>query len=317
MAPSVLFTTIGRRVQLARHFIDNGWIVYGTDSNPEDCAGQGVINSLFKVPRCDEPNYYDSLITICRTNVVNYVIPLFEPEMLELAKRKEEFAQYGANLVLSDEESLNICLDKYKLAQFFIKAGIPTPETFKKLEQIDAKTKWVIKPRTGMGGKDVHIVDSNEVHYFSNKVSNPIYQRYIPGQEYSIDVFITKEGRVLSVVPRLRLEVRSGEVSKSVTVKDEAITRLTIKLLNKLRINGPATIQGIKDNVTGQFYFIEINPRFGGGVPLTMEAGIPYADFLGGDYEQQLEVLHPYQVGLKMLRYDDAIFVSDKGMGNI
>ncbi|MBB6632567.1 ATP-grasp domain-containing protein [Cohnella thailandensis] len=305
----LLLTAIGRRVQLARHFISYGWDLEGSDLRADECAAQGLVKMIHEVPRYNEEGYYDRLMEICLMREIGFLVPLFEPELIQLSKLKKRFNDSGTLVFVSNEDSLRICLNKYNLACFFKENGILTPDTLNNERNIDSLSKWVVKPCTGMGGKQVFIATHEEVGFYSNKVSNPIFQRYIDGQEYSIDVFVAEDGQVLSVVPRLRLEVRAGEVSKSITVIDEEVTSLTLELLSKLKLFGPATIQGIKEEGTGRFYFIEVNPRFGGGVPLTIEAGIPYAKFLKADYRQEPNTLYPYRAGLKMLRYDEAIFV--------
>ena len=308
----MLFTAIGKRVQLATHFQAHGWEVIGVDANPEECATQRFVQTIHKVPRCSDPTYYDRLFEICREERVDCVIPLFEPELRELAKRKSMFDRHGIRVIVSDEKVLSICLDKYALWQFFNDIGILTPETYLASEDKTVNAvRWVIKPRTGMGGYGVRIAETHEIPFYIDKTNNPIIQRFIEGQEYSVDVFVNQSGQVLSVVPRLRMEVRAGEVSKSITVEDLEITEQTVRLVKKLGLYGPATIQGIREAATKKFYFIEVNPRFGGGVPLSIQAGIPYAEFLKDSYRPMSNALHSYQVGLKMLRYDEAVYVKE------
>jgi carbamoyl-phosphate synthase large subunit len=310
----ILFTSIGRRVQLIRHFVERGWRVVGTDLSPESCAAQVIAHQLHRVPPSAHPQYVEMLLEICMKEKVEYLVPLYEPELIRLAQLRDQFLAIGTRLIVSSVHALQHCLDKYELYQVLCSAEIPTPETYISLSmEMDPASKWVVKPRTGMGSKDVHVVTYAEVASTAANVNNPLIQRFIEGQEYSIDAYVAEDGQVLSIVPRLRMEVRSGEVSKSITVTDKDLTLQTIELLNHLQLFGPVTIQGIKEAATGEFYFIEVNPRFGGGVPLSMQAGIPYADFIAGKHDLQSDTLYPYQSGLKMLRYDEAVFVTERG----
>lgn len=315
--PNILFTSIGRRVQLVRHFLTNGWNVVGVDINPEECAARKIVKSIYRVPRYDERTYLDKLIEICENEKINCIVPLYEPELINFSKAKRSFLKKGIRVLVPDEEPLSICLDKFNLFLFLQQYHFPMPDTYETIPSLNGGIKWVVKPRSGMGSKNVHIVSEEEVLPVFNKIEHPIVQRYISGQEYSIDVFINDFGQVLSVVPRLRLEVRSGEVSKSITTENKEIIELTVQLVQHLGLTGPATLQGIRESSTGLFYFIEVNPRFGGGVPLTIEAGIPYAEFIKETYRQDQGVLYPYQSGLKMLRYDEAIFVTERGQSGI
>ena len=47
-----------------------------------------------------------------------------------------------------------------------------------------------------------------------------IVQDYVPGAEYTLDIYRGRDGKVHCVVPRQRLAVRSGEVEKGLTVAD-------------------------------------------------------------------------------------------------
>ena len=85
-------------------------------------------------------------------------------------------------------------------------------------------------------------------------------------------------------MPRVRLEVISGEVSKSRIDLQEYVMEETGRLLAALNeegcVCGPMTIQCfLSEDGTG-IQFIEVNPRFGGGVPLAFAAGADYAEAL-------------------------------------
>ena len=63
--------------------------------------------------------------------------------------------------------------------------------------------------------------------------------------------------------------------------------------------------------LTASVKFIEINPRFGGGCPLSIQAGYPFPQWA---VEMALgRALSPLPAdlgdGLTMLRYDEAVFV--------
>ncbi|SFB47946.1 carbamoyl-phosphate synthase large subunit [Cohnella sp. OV330] len=314
--PTALFTSVGRRVQLVRHFAEAGWRVIGADLNPADCAAQVICSKVHAVPPCSAgQRYYDRLLEICRLEQIDYLIPLYEPELIGLAGRQRDFQDSGTTVIVSQASSLELCLNKFRLFQFLRSHEFDTPDTYLEPDKIDHTerkgSRWVVKPVTGMGSKNIHIVSPDELCAAYGQVKSPLIQRFVHGQEYSIDAYVDQAGNVRSVVPRKRLVVRSGEVSKSITVEDEAVTRETVRLLAALQLYGPVTVQGIKESDTGRFYFIEVNPRFGGGVPLSMRAGIPYAEWIADRNCDWNGTLQPYQTGLKMLRYDEALFVED------
>ncbi|NOU66747.1 ATP-grasp domain-containing protein [Paenibacillus sp. LMG 31461] len=306
---TVLFTAIGRRVQLIKHFTNAGVRVVGTDLNPDYAPASDFVSCVYQLPRFDDPDYIDRLLEICRAERVSIVIPLFEPELMLLAKQNHKFEAEGIDILVSGLETLRVCLDKYHMYQFFINHQISTPETYLPEQFAEKSDNWVVKPRRGMASKDVHFIDleKNNASEWIQRVSSPIVQRFISGKEYTIDAYVDKQGKVRSVVPRVRLEVRAGEVSKTVTRKNDAIIRASNDVLRQLPFYGPVTLQGIIEDHTNRFYFTEINPRFGGGVPLTIQAGIPYAELILQKTSSFPELL-PFQEDLVMLRYEEAVF---------
>jgi carbamoyl-phosphate synthase large subunit len=142
-----------------------------------------------------------------------------------------------------------------------------------------------------------------------------VVQTIAPGTEHTVDVFVDRDGRCRVAVPRRRLEVRAGEVSKGMTVHDPAIERLAASVAEGLPgAFGVLNLQLFSDG--HELHVIEVNPRFGGGFPLSAEAG---ADLTGLLLETVLD-LPPrasteWRAGLVMLRYDDAVFVDAKAAG--
>ncbi|WP_313996891.1 ATP-grasp domain-containing protein [uncultured Paenibacillus sp.] len=316
---TILITCIGKRVQLVRHFADAGYRVIGTDSNPAMAPASHFVHRVYPVPKVNDPAYIPTLLDIAAQEKIGFVIPLFEPELRPLCQHIDSFRNIGAEVIVSGDKALQICLDKYLLYSLFRDNGITTPDTFvpESLKPHDSHHKWVVKPRSGMGSRDVHILNNGQdALAVSRDVPSSIIQQYIDGTEYTIDAFVDRHGTTRSIVPRERLEVRAGEVSKSVTNRDAAIMEAAQAVLRLLPFYGPITIQGIKETRSGKFYFTEINPRFGGGVPLSIEAGVSYANLIRETGTKE-KGLVPFRDGLLMLRYEEAVFVNGKQIHNL
>ena len=139
---------------------------------------------------------------------------------------------------------------------------------------------------------------------------------YVSGEEYTLDIFIDFDQVVQAIVPRKQLEVRAGEVSKSqigLNPKIIAAGSQVAKALSQRGGLGMINLQCMY-TVDGEVKFIEINPRFGGGCPLSIYAGYPFSQWA---VEMALgRPLSPLPAdlgdGLTMLRYDDAIFIAVK-----
>ena len=110
--------------------------------------------------------------------------------------------------------------------------------------------------------------------------------------------------------PRQRVEIRGGEISKGRTNK--ALINLLIGPMSKLKSAfGCLTLQVFKSKTTEQVYGIEINPRFGGGFPLSNAAGARYPEFLFREVflGEKLSYTDDWEDQLVMLRYDAEVLV--------
>ncbi|HEY8345210.1 MAG TPA: ATP-grasp domain-containing protein [Bacillota bacterium] len=313
---TLLFTAIGRRVQLIRAFkesyLNHGIAarIIGTDSVPQMAPACYFCDASYQVPFAHQAHYVERILEICVKEKVNMVIPLFEPEFLSMDDNRRHFTEVGATLLLSKRKVLDICRDKYLTYDFFTDNNVNTPKTWIDTE-LPAYLKFplFVKPRVGMGSAGAQMVkDKTHLHYILSQKHDLIVQEFISGSEYTLDVLASFDGKVLSVVPRQRLEVRCGEVSKSRTFYREDMIIKGKNIVEKLGAIGPVTLQCIDRG--GKLYWTEINPRFGGGVPLSIKAGVDYPFLLYQLYKGQLlePIIGRFKDNLKMIRYDEAIY---------
>ncbi len=151
-----------------------------------------------------------------------------------------------------------------------------------------------MKPLNGSSSIDAYKINNQqELVNYSHRVKDYIVQPYIEGREYTVDVFCDYEGNPVYITPRERLAVRSGEVLKTRICQDEEMIAQMRRLIKEFRPCGAITVQLIRQNITGTCFYIEINPRFGGGAPLSIKAGADSAEgilrILNGEHLQYQE----------------------------
>lgn len=323
-----MLTAVGKRVQLVR-CLKKDFFVVGTDCSSLAPAS-GFCDLFYIVPQCNDKDYLNQIIELCQKYKIDVLLPLFEPEFVLLDSIRLKLQEIGTFLMLSHKNALEICNDKWKTYNFFVYNNIKAPKSvisIKDTENLIENTENLvfplfIKPRVGMGSVHTYKVnDIEELNFYSKNIKNPIIQEFIEGTEYTIDCICDQNERVVSIVPRERIEVKSGEVSKSRTWMDESLIDISKIICEKLKCIGPITIQCIKyatkdsgiystkDREAG-FYFTEINSRIGGGVPLSIEAGVEYGKFfsLMALNQDILPTIGQFKE-LTMLRYDDAVFL--------
>ena len=323
MSFNTLFTSIGRRVSLVQHFrkvlsdLELEGKLVGADMLLSAPAIH-VVDKKYQVCRVTDENYIPQLLDICEKEAIDLLIPLIDTELLILAENKERFKEVRTTALISDPDAIRITMDKYNTHKFLTEKSFDAPEVIDvdgALGRDDIEYPLLVKPARGSASIGVTKIESKEdLEYFKDKIPNPILQEYLDGYEHTLDVLVDFDGKVRCVVPRKRLEVRAGEVSKGMTVKDNRIIAIGKRVVEALKgALGPITVQGFLTG-DGKFKLTEINPRFGGGHPLAIAAGADYPRWiiemmLGRDPEIKLD---GWEDGLVMLRYDEAVFVRHK-----
>lgn len=319
---TILFTCIGRRVSLLRSFrkaagqLKTGISLLGTDTTELSPALQ-LCDKKFLVKPVTHRDYIRQLLSIVSANKVKLLIPTVDLDLKILAKNKPKFAKEGCKVLVSSPDVVEICQDKRKTYRFLNKNSFDTPMTISaKSAQANSKLSWpcFLKPWDGYASRGTAVVrNRRELAFYAKKIPNCIVQEFIGGAEYTCDAYVDFDMKVRCVVPRKRIEVRAGEVSKGRVVKDVRIMNEAAKVVENLGAGpGVITIQLIL-TADGRIKFIEINPRFGGGVPLSIKAGANFPkwilqEMLGKKADIRFD---NFKDKLIMLRYDGEVWLEN------
>jgi carbamoyl-phosphate synthase large subunit len=317
----ILISCIGTRVSLLNSFkesteqlrIDASFV--GTDRNTLSPALQ-LCDVKCILPEITGKRYLEKLLEAVRENNVKLLIPTIDTNLFILAANKEKFEKLGCRVLISSPEIINICQDKRKTYQFLKDNNFDTPETVSAeaaISETNPEFPRFLKPWDGAAAKGNTVArDREELEFHSKRIPNCLVQEFIDGKEFTCDAYVDFDMNVRCVVPRKRLEVRSGEVSKGEIVKDQKIIKEVTRLVRALKAGpGVITIQLIRRKSDGALKFIEINPRFGGGVPLSIKAGADFPTWILKEMTGEKPAIDPdcCEDGLKMLRYYGEIWV--------
>jgi carbamoyl-phosphate synthase large subunit len=317
---NVLFTSVGRRVELLRAFrrayrsLDLDDNIVAVDIDPLAPALQEA-KRPYLVPRLDSPDYVPTLAQICEREKVNLVFPLIDPDIPVLAANRAALEATGAKLAVVSAQAAATTADKWLTWKFFRRLDLPTPRSWLpgQFDPSEVEYPLFIKPRFGSAAKGTFkIHNARELTFLAEYVADPIIQEYLPGPEITNDVICDLGGKVLAVVSRQRIEVRWGEVAKGMTIYNQAITDGCVRIAQELPAIGPITVQCMmKEQVP---HFTEINARYGGGVPLGIAAGVDSPRWLlakAAGRAVDLPPLGSYETGLYLTRFDDSFFLSE------
>jgi carbamoyl-phosphate synthase large subunit len=244
--------------------------IVASDSNPFS-AGFFMSDAYEVLPEIDSKLYITRLLEIVTKHKINVLMPSSGYDIYQYSANKEKLLKLGALPVVSDIKTMKICRDKIQTFNYLSKKfELPfTTLDYKKVKGFPL----IAKPRYGKGSKGiVKINNENELKYVSFNSENLIFQEYLPGTEYTIDVLSDMECEPILAVPRVRVETRAGISTVGTIVKDENISETCKSIAKFLKIRGPCCIQ-MKESNDGILKIVEVNPRMGGGTIFAALAG--------------------------------------------
>jgi len=311
---NILFLGGAKRVSLAEHLLKAGQKL-GLNINIfsyelDERVPLAAVGKILKGKKWKDADLFSDLHSQINKNDISIVLPFVDPaiEVAELLKAGNK------NLFIPTcgKDICHIMFDKVLSERWFLDNGLPIPPSFSQYDQIQFPI--IVKPRTGSASKGIKVIeDVEEWDKLENK-DNYVIQQYIEDrEEYTVDCYVTLFGKIISIVPRLRILTAGGEVMNSETRRDKDLIAISEKVLMSGDFKGPVTIQFLRDKKTGATYIMEINPRLGGGVITSIEAGADITEFILRDYlGEELHPCNDWKDKTLMTRYfKEVIFYAD------
>lgn len=295
-------------VAVIRALQDAGHFVIGVDADPQ-AVGLRLAEEGYAVPRYDDPTYLSALIRIATVYDAQALICTVAEEYHALAGASEFLDEAGIRALMPSLETVRTCTDKWLFAQAMESAGLPVPATALGTAEGIAGP-WIVKPRHGRGSRDVHAVTTKKQLTAALALTpEPIVQRRIEGREFTADALVFPSGELCGVVPRWRLATKGGISTLGTTFDDHVVSDVVGRVLKAIGHVGPANVQGFVTG-DGSVLIVEVNPRFSGGLPLSLYAG---ADLVG-EYLRAIMGREPRperlvaRAGVTMYRYFDEVY---------
>ncbi len=320
MNANILISSAGRRVGLMACVRDsittrgaNGR-VFTIDAAPTAPASF-IAESAWSVPRCTDPGFLDRVLQLCAEHQIRLVIPTIDTELSVYAAALEKFARIGATVCISTPPTVWTSCDKIATHEWLVANGFPTVRQTDFRSALLNPAAWPLpllaKPYNGSSSIGVRRIRTRlELEAIADTADDCVVQEIAPGREFTVNVYVSRSGECICAVPHWRMEVRAGEVSKGITVKDRRLMDLARAVAEALPgAYGPLNVQCFMDE-SGTIRIIEMNARFGGGYPLAHRAGARFTDWLLDEMEgKRLSSFDDWTDDLAMLRYDEAVFV--------
>ncbi|MHA6259960.1 ATP-grasp domain-containing protein [Sporosarcina sp. CAU 1771] len=317
---NILITSIGRRVKLAQYFkMELAKIEGSLITSDLDCNAPALYFSEFNytISQIFSDSYVEELIEICKKHNISAVLTLIDPELEILAANEERFAKEKIKIIVSELETIKMSFDKFEAHNFLSNKGLYVVPTFidkqillTKVHTGEFEFPLILKPRSGSASKGFALVNNASVlEAIDNSKKELVFQPYFKDKEFGIDVYIDLiTGKLVNLFIKEKMLMRSGETDKSISVHNERIESLIIKLIQKTNFRGPIDVDVFE--YKGEFYISEINPRFGGGYPHAFECGVNFPQYIINNIQGHANEEYSgftYAEGKVMMKYDDLL----------
>ena len=230
----------------------------------------------------------DAYSDILSKEKINIILPTSESDIYHWSLWSKELYSKGIHLYISDPTTIQKCQDKLRFYQICKENSLPIPDLYDDI---------YYKPIIGSGGRGTGII----------KNKDNLYMEYLPGEEYTVDVFCDLKENICGLVIRERIGVKAGISVKGRIIKDKEIESICKKVCDIFKIKGPCCIQ-LKRDKNGDPKLIECNPRLGGGTYFSTLAGINPAEIYFNLYYGNL-IKKKIPKEITIVRYFEEIIV--------
>ncbi len=271
---------------------------------------KSIADHFTLLPNHEHPDWANELANLCKNANIGLVIPTRHSELLSLSEAIPELAKSGTAVSLSNEKTLNLCIRKRDTYSFLKSIHAPTPPTCLKSE-FDGQLAFPIIAKPEHGSSSTGVILAHQAEDLSTVPSDWILQEKAKGIEYTTNVYLSKQGEVICLIPHQRIATESGEVVQAKTHRAPKLIEHCAQVAQKLPgANGIINIQAFVDHASDEVSIIEINPRIGGGYPLCDTAKGHYIEWLCREHldNKQVTPFQSWTDGLLMMRYREALF---------
>lgn len=316
----ILITAIGggghgEQILKALHTVNCGqYFIVGADA--QSYCPQSIMTDRFIIlPRANEPDYMEKLLSVCEELEIRALFHGCEPELKLLALKRSCIEERGIFLPINPTSLIDVCMDKIVTNRELLKYGFSVPQyiqarTIDDLNQID----WfpvIVKPSIDSGGSaNVYIAQTKKellglADYLGLELiyNNFIIQEYVgtPDDEYTVGVLHDMDGNYINSIAvkklflgqlniRMAVPNRTGrsDLGKTLIISSgishgyvgrfPEVTEQCKEIAKVMGVEGPINIQCRL--VNGVVKVFEINPRFSGTTSVRAMVGYNEPDIL-------------------------------------
>jgi carbamoyl-phosphate synthase large subunit len=311
MSINVLVTSLGSNTSigvLKSLRIDANLYLIGTDINPSfQCAGYAFVDEFIQCPISTHSDYVNFIKNVIIQNNVHVIIPIHDNE-IEVLSMLTLTKSISCKIASNSNSIVKLCNNK-PLINKKVSGIVNVPKTVFK-NDIN-RHPYIIKPINGISSRGILIIEHLD-HIINFNEETEFAQEYIEGTEYTVDCYSSysdKSKFYYSV--RERVETKSGMSTKGKILDIPILGEYCEAIHNLLEYKGASNIQFIEKQ--GNYFFIEINPRFAGGGVLTYLSGYNFPLYTVYELVGKEFKVGTLAIGNQMVRFLSETFFDEKG----
>lgn len=306
---NILLLGGAKRVSIGRMLIDAGRRA-GYDVNlfsyeleehvPIACEARIIVGRRWR-----DPGLIGHLHSVVLEHNIKIMIPFVDGAVGVVARYRDIYHDIWAPV--GPTLRVEAMFDKIAADRLFREASIPVPYAYTKGRP---SFPLIAKPRFGSASQGIRIIDNpRDFREVTADADKYILQEYIANRdEYTVDCYVADDARIICTVPRRRIDVVGGEVSRTITVNRTDIIDLSHKILSRLGLRGAVTLQFIHDLDINRLLLMEINPRLGGGAVCAVHAGADIPAYIIAEATAQpIEPCRNWRPGTEIVRYQQEV----------
>ncbi len=273
---NVLILSVSRKTLLCRWFLEAakkyGIGVVGADIN-QRAPALSLLDGFVDLPALQAPSFMDKFIESVRRYQIKLVIPTRDDEILFLSKHLSDLETNGCSILCNKDPIAAQMIDKESFARFCIEQM--RFEDLKVVARPDDTIKNRDFPLFFRGRTDgcslttkVNNVTELKAAFALSKVG--VATTFLKGREVSIDCYVSRQGKIIYIVPRTRDIILGSESVATTTIDSSVCKSAAEEFIKESKVTGPIVFQGMLDE--HKFVPFEVNLRFGGASVLAFRA---------------------------------------------
>jgi carbamoyl-phosphate synthase large subunit len=244
--------------------VEAGVRVVGTDVREVETRAH-----LRWVPAANAPGFAEAILRLVEAERPSLLVPTVSEELPIVARLRSALLARGCALAMGAPRGVDVAGDKLLTAEALARAGVSVPRTLPgptpREELVEALGLPVLaKPRVGRGGRGVHVFHA-EGELPPTGPTDGIWQEFIPGDEFDVNLFVERDGELSAGVVLRKTALRDGETGNAAGVERvdaREVRGLAERAVRAVGLAGPLDVD-VRLRRDGTPAVLEINARLG------------------------------------------------------